>query len=255
MNELYQSPQTPETHNLHNSEVKLDMHAELYSPERLGIPAEENQYSFSVAGEVLLGGQDELGTSIALIKALNKQFNRVDLYAVGLTHDSEGNKKITGHNWLEIKPEQKYNFGRKAPNETEASERRITGERIFGEEFPKTVSRNHLDLELTVDGELTIQDHSTNGTRVAGKEVVRAEETYVPPITNFADAKAYKKHLDAQRPEAQAAAAAMQEEVKRRAAEQARQLAEKARLLAENPNAITKVPGMPRETNVGKDNE
>lgn len=180
MNELYQSPQTPETHNLHNSEVKLDMHAELYSPERLGIPAEENQYSFSVAGEVLLGGQDEPGTSIALIKALNKQFNRVDLYAVGLTHDSEGNKKITGHSWLEIKPGQKYNLGRKSPDETVASERRVTGERIFGEEFSNIVSRNHLDLELTMDGELTIQDHSTNGTKVIGHEVTEA----LTPITH-----------------------------------------------------------------------
>lgn len=64
----------------------------------------------------------------------------------------------------------------------------------------------------------------------------------VLPITNFSEAKAFKKWQDSQTPESQAAANAMAEERERKAAEQAAQLEEKAKQLAANPNAITEVP-------------
>lgn len=238
MNELYQSPKQPEAINLHNTEVKLDMHRELYAAKELGI-TENDQYSFSVAAEVVLPDDVNPGPAIALVKALNKQFNRVELFAVGLNVDADGKKSIAGSHWMPVEPGQKYSLGRRSENEPEEVEDRITGEKLFGVEFPNTVSRKHLDIELAASGELIIGDHSANGTKVAGHEVVKTQEV---PIKNFAEAKAYKRYQDSQEPEAKAAAEEMQRQASWRAAEQARELAEQARRLAENPDAITEVP-------------
>ncbi len=172
MNEQYHSPNQPEQVDLRNAELQLDMHKDLYPSEQLGIPAENDQYSFSVAAEIVLPDHEKSGVSIAFVKAFNKQFDRIELFAVGIATDEDGNKKTAGQTWQAIKPGQKYNLGRKAPSEVEESEHRITGERLFGQEFPTTVSRSHLDIELTTEGGLTIEDHSTNGTKVAGHELV-----------------------------------------------------------------------------------
>lgn len=64
----------------------------------------------------------------------------------------------------------------------------------------------------------------------------------VTPITNFSEAKAFKRWQDSQTPESQAAAAAMEQNRQRRAAEVEAQLADQAKRLAANPNAITSVP-------------
>ncbi len=63
-----------------------------------------------------------------------------------------------------------------------------------------------------------------------------------PAITNFAEAKAYRNWQDAQEPEAQAAANALNEQMQERDAEQATELQRKSEQLAQNPNAITGIP-------------
>lgn len=77
---------------------------------------------------------------------------------------------------------------------------------------------------------------------VPGISTPEAEAPVMPEITNFAEAKAFKRWQDSQAPESQAAADAMREERARRDAEQIAQLEEQAKQLAENPNAITGIP-------------
>lgn len=64
----------------------------------------------------------------------------------------------------------------------------------------------------------------------------------IPEITNFAEAKAFKKWQNTQTPELQAAANAMEEARQRKETEEAARLEAEAQQVAQNPNMITGVP-------------
>ena len=98
-------------------------------------------------------------------------------------------------------------------------------------------------LDAGLDGRLSASKEKTEILdSVPGVEPATVVKSDTPEVTNFAEAKAYKKWQDAQEPEAQAAASAMQDEKARRELEQAEDLTRQAKQLAANPDAITGIP-------------
>lgn len=88
----------------------------------------------------------------------------------------------------------------------------------------------------------TAEVPSPEVTTEQAPEVQTAGEQVTPIITNFSEAKAFKRWQDSQTPEAQAVATAMEQDRQRKAAEDAARLADQAKRLAANPNAITSMP-------------
>lgn len=145
---------------LHNARVQIDVHEEVYHPSELGLPVEDEEHQFSIADELTLGGSMDQSVSLALIRTVSKKTGLAELFVAGIAKDQQGNKTIQGA-WESLSPDMTYTVGRGSAQEGQA---KINGTKLLGSEFPQTVSRNHLTLELTKEGKLSIEDSSTNAT-------------------------------------------------------------------------------------------
>lgn len=187
---------------LHNARVQIDVHEEVYHPGELGLPVEDEEHKFSIADELTLSGGMDQSVSLALIRTVSKKTGLAELFVAGIAKDEQGNKTIQGA-WESISPDMTYTVGRGPVQEGQA---KINGTKLFGSEFPQTVSRNHLTLELTKDGQLSIEDSSTNATesiaarRQSGEDESSTLIDYVPQNNGEAAAMLKQSRLEKLQP-------------------------------------------------------
>lgn len=178
MNEQYHSPKHPEAQVLHNTALTIDAHQDIYPPNHIGEPAEDENYRYAVVGEIGLGAVAD-GIDLALIRATNKKSNIAEMFVVGLRKNDQGNREVAG-GWESIPADQPVVIGRKSSKDTDDS--KITGKNLFGVEFPSGVSRKHVTLELSASGQLTVADTSTNKSRVTGNVISDKDQQ---PVENL----------------------------------------------------------------------
>lgn len=147
--------------HLHNQSVAIDVHKEVIPAVELGLPSEDDQHRFGVVGEMTLSSSTDEPAYLALIRTINKKSGMAELFVTGIVKDDQGNKAIAGA-WESISPDTKYTLGRAGVDDD--SKPKISGTKLFGSDFPQTVSRAHLTLELSRDGELIIEDNSMNAS-------------------------------------------------------------------------------------------
>lgn len=167
MKEQYHAPAQQEAILLHNSSAVIDVNKEIYAQSEIGLPAEDENYQYSVVGEVGLGDESN-GTALSLMRAINKKKGTADLFVAGLLKNHQGDKEIAG-GWVHIPADTLIVIGRKPAQEGEAQ--KISGKKLFGVEFPSDISRKHLAIKLSGNGQLEVEDSSKNGSRLQGNLV------------------------------------------------------------------------------------
>lgn len=156
--------------------------------------------------EVAAFGEDDGEVRVAFAN-LEQNDSKPRIFAIGMTKNSKTSQFEPTGTALPLDPGNKYHVGRRGNlvsgqdglaytyDET-TPDYTVSNDKLFGSAVDNSVASNHLTISLDQDNSVHLEDHSTNGTRLAYGVGLEESSVEAEPKIEPAQALAPAKELD-----------------------------------------------------------